>query len=172
MTGSVTWSVDTTQTSGNMGKNLIIAYYNPSTSAYVNLQTITLSTASGTTSYGPVQPSGGFSTEQSYKIRFTITDTTTNSNNSATKIITLSQAFFLIDALAQTSGKAIVFGRGATSEDNGKVVVGGTLQLQLKGVNPVLQTIHQDTSVGVNFGIGSDGYNRGIYDSTGKKWAV
>jgi hypothetical protein len=169
--GKVTWSVDTTQTN-NKGKNLVIAYYDPSASAYVNLQTITLNTTSGTTPYGPVQPSGGFSTEQSYKIRFTITDTTTNSNNSATKIVTLSQAFFLIDALAQTSGKAIAFGRAATSEDNGKVVVGGALQLQLKGANPVLQTIHPDTSVGVNFGIGSDGYNRGIYDPTGKKWAV
>lgn len=169
--GSVTWSVDTAQTSGNKGKNLVIAYCTSSSSTYVNLQTISLSTASGTTSYGPIQPSGGFSTEQSYKIRFTITDTTTNSNNSATKIVTLSQAFFLMDALAQTSGKAIAFGRAATSADNGKVVVGGALQLQLKGANPVLQVIHPDTSVGVNFGIGSDGYNRGIYDPTGKRWA-
>lgn len=172
MAGKVTWSVDTAQTSGNMGKNLVIAYYNPSTSAYINLQTITLSTASGTTSYGPVQPSGGFLTEQSYKIRFTVTDTTTNSGNSATKITTLSQAFFLIDALAQTSGKAIGFGRAVTPADNGKVIVGGPLQLQLKGANPVLQTIHPDTSVGVNFGIGGDGYNRGIYDPTGQKWAI
>ena len=131
-----------------------------------------LSTASGTTSYGPLQPSGGFLTDQSYKIRFTITDTTTNSNNSATKIVTLSQAFFLIDALAQTGGKAIGFGTAVTSADNGKVIVGGPLQLQLKGVNPVLQVIHPDTSVGVNFGMGSDGYNRGIYDPAGRKWAV
>lgn len=172
MTGSVTWSVDTTQTSGNMGKNLIIAYYNPSTSAYVNLQTITLSTASGTTSYGPVQPSGGFSTEQSYKIRFTITDTTTNSNNSATKIITLSQAFFLIDTLAQTSGKAIGFGRAVNSADNGKVIVGNSLRLQLERSpiishrNPDLNSFYiatrPDTGQTIDFGIGLGGVNRGI----------
>lgn len=172
MAGSVTWSVDTAQTSGNKGKNLVIAYCTSSSSTYVNLQTISLSTASGTTSYGPIQPSGGFSTEQSYKIRFTITDTTTNSNNSATKIVTLSQAFFLIDALAQTSGKAIGFGRAVNSADNGKVIVGNSLKLQLErssiishgnsGINAFYSATRTDTGQTIDFGIGSNGVNRGI----------
>lgn len=172
--GTVKWSVDTTQTSGNKGKNLVIAYYNPSTSAYVNLQTITLSTASGTTNYGPIQPSGGFSTDQSYKIRFTVTDTTTNSGNSATKVVTLSQAFFLMDALAQTSGKAIAFGRAATSGDNGKMIVGGPLALNLEksmtvshgnaSTNAFYTATRTDTGNAIQFGIGTGGENRGIWD--------
>lgn len=180
--GKVSWSVDTTQTN-NKGDKLYIAYYDTSTSTYVNLQTITLNTTSGTTSYGAVQPqNSGFSTEQSYKIRFTITDTTTNSNNSATKIVTLSQAFFLIDALAQTSGKAIAFGRAVNSADSGKVIVGGPLKLQLEkspivshgnsGTNAFYSATRTDTGQTLDFGIGSGGVNRGLWDTASNAWLL
>ena len=186
--GKVTWSVDTTQTN-NKGNKLYIAYYDSSTSAYVNLETIDLNTTSGTTSYGPVQPpisqsnpNGEFSTEQSYKIRFTVTDTTTNSNNSATKIITLSQAFFLIDALAQTNGKAIGFGRAVNSADDGKVIVGNSLKLQLErspiishgnpGINAFYSATRTDTGQTLDFGIGSGGVNRGLWDTASNAWLL
>lgn len=146
----------------------------------MNLQTIEeLNATSGTTSYGPVHPpisqsnpNGEFSTEQSYKIRFTITDTTTNSNNSATKIVTLSQAFFLIDVLAQTNGKAIGFGRAVNSADNGKMIVGQSLTLNLEkspivshgnsGINAFYSATRTDTGQTLDFGIGSGGVNRGL----------
>lgn len=181
--GKVTWSVDTTQTSGNLGDTLLVEYYNPSTSAYTALATIDLSASSGTTSYGPLQPSGGFSTDQSYKIRLTVTDTSSNAGNSATKVVTLSQAFFLMDALAQTSGKALAFGRAATAADNGKVVIGDSLSLALEGngmtatngtanTNTYYVAERTDTNKKISFGIGAGGTNRGIWDNSDGAWAL
>lgn len=124
----VSWSVNTTLASGNQGDSLRVDWKLSTSTSWTTGTTVSLSGASGTTST-VVTPSGGFNTNSTYNVRVIVSDTSGQSGNTASITRTLSPSFFLMDALNGNVGRALTFGRGATSADNGKLVVGSNMRL-------------------------------------------
>ena len=113
------WAVDTTVSSGNKGQTLAIKYKLASSSSWTSAKSVTLSTASGTTEtaiYNTSNALVSFDTTKSYNVQVTLTDTSGQSGNTASRTATLSQAFFTIDF--KSGGHGIGLGHAADWDNN------------------------------------------------------
>lgn len=94
------WSVDTTLTINNEGQALAIEYKASSASSWTAAQPVSLSTASDDTETMVFKASGvveTFDPEKTYNVRVTVSDTSGQDGNVASRTATLSPAFFILD---------------------------------------------------------------------------
>ena len=90
------WSVDTTLTSGNKGKTLLIEYKAASATTWTSAKSVSLNAAYGTTSTAALD-TASFETGTTYHIRVTVSDTSGQTGNTASATSTLSPAFYTLD---------------------------------------------------------------------------
>lgn len=131
-----TWSVDTTLTSGNKGQTLAIEYKAAAATSWTSAKSVSLSTASATTSTAVLNSSSAgitFDTSTTYNIRVTVSDTSGQTGNTASATATLSPAFFTFDFRA--GGHGLGIGRAADVADT--ISSGMTLKMNDKSVNVI-----------------------------------
>lgn len=91
-----TWSVDTSLTSGNKGKTLLIEYKAASETLWTSAKSVSLTKASDTTQTTALD-TASFETGTTYHIRVTVSDTSGQTGNTASATSTLSPAFYTLD---------------------------------------------------------------------------
>lgn len=112
------WSVDTTLTSGNEGQTLSIEYKATSASSWTSAKSVALATASDTTSTTVLDVSDAlvsFATNASYNVRVTVSDTSGQTGNTASRTATLSPAFYTFDL--RSGGHGVGIGHAADVAD-------------------------------------------------------
>lgn len=115
---SCAWSVDTTLTDNNKGQTLSIEYKATSASSWTSAKSVALTTASDTTSTIVLDTSDAlisFATNASYNVRVTVSDTSGQTGNTASRTVTLSPAFFTLDF--RSGGHGIGMGHAADVAD-------------------------------------------------------
>lgn len=110
--------------------------------------------------------------DQSYAVSVTTSDT----NGSVTKTGVIQTAWYAIDILR--GGHGIAFGKTSSVPylaDFGMAVrsdTGMTIENDTANTNTFFGAQRTDTSHMINFGIGSGGVNRGIWDNSLSKWIL
>ena len=166
------WSVDTTLTSGNEGQTLSIEYKTASATSWTAAKSVSLSTASDTTSTAVLNSSSAgiqFDISTTYNVRVTVSDTSGQTGNTASRTATLSPAFYTLDF--RSGGHGVGIGHAAGVAD--AVQFGMTLRMEDASMPAVDATPSSSvTGKGLIF-YGSDGSLvgklRGLHTSAGAR---
>lgn len=148
------WSVDTSLTSGNKGKTLLIEYKAASETLWTSAKSVSLTKESDTTQTTALD-TASFETGTTYHIRVTVSDTSGQTGNTASATSTLSPAFYTLDFGNQ--GHNIGIGHAADLEN------GIDLGIKLRCDNVNFELVDSDLPASGN-PTGSDAiWGNGLY---------
>jgi len=155
------WSVDTTLASGNEGQTLTIEYKTASATSWTTAKSVSLSTASGTTQTAALD-TDSFDTSTTYNVRVTVSDTSGQTGNTASRTATLSPAFYTLDF--RSGGKGIGIGHAASIAN---AIVSGmsvyVIDESLPATGVPSKNIYGKGFYVYDSGVAQTGYLRGVH---------
>lgn len=139
------------------------------TAADVDWSSVTVSSSGTSGSVTQVVGDGAISTESAYTIRVTVAD----ASGSNLVSMTIGSMAYPIDILA--GGKGVAIGKVAEEEGYLDVDLESKFRKAVKSLNTdgsAFRHANQTTGTDIRFGIGSDGYSRGIWDAAINRWML